>query len=130
MILGFTGTREGMSDRQKALFIDRLSSLCPGEFHHGDDDGADREAHELVRLCVPRCIIVLHPPNNPFRRAFCKADREMQPKPYLARNKAIVFCCDELIAAPLTPTEELRSGTWATIRYARKAGKQVHLLIP
>jgi hypothetical protein len=35
-----------------------------------------------------------------------------------------------LLAAPRTKTEEQRSGTWATIRYARKLGRQVCLLWP
>lgn len=129
MIVGFTATREGMSVLQKALLVDRLAALYPEEFHHGDDDGGDREAHEIVRKHWPRCCIVLHPPDNPIHRAFCKADREMPPRPYLLRNKAIALCCAELIAAPKTMVEELRSGTWSTIRYARKALKPTHLLM-
>lgn len=130
MIVGFTGTRDGMTRLQQALFIDRMASLCPHEFHHGDDDGADREAHELVRLHHPRCTIVAHPPENDAHRAFCKADKIMPTKPYLDRNRAIVFCCDELVAAPKTLAEELRSGTWATIRWARRSGKPTYLLRP
>ena len=42
------------------------------------------------------------------------SDRWMDRKPYLIRNRAIVACCDEPVAAPKTPVEELRSGTWAT----------------
>ena len=130
MIVGFTGTREGMTALQKALFIDRLASLCPEAFHFGDDDGADREAHELVRLHCPKCRTISHPPDNDARRAFCKADEVREPRPYLVRNRAIVFCIAELIAAPKTVAEELRSGTWATIRYARAAQKRIHMLMP
>jgi predicted Rossmann fold nucleotide-binding protein DprA/Smf involved in DNA uptake len=43
----------------------------------------------------------------------------------LERNHLIVAACDVLNAAPLQDEEILRSGTWATIRYARKAGKTV-----
>lgn len=46
----------------------------------------------------------------------------------LARNRRIVAAVDVLIAAPETDREELRSGTWATIRYARAAGKPVVML--
>jgi hypothetical protein len=35
-----------------------------------------------------------------------------------------------IVAAPDTIEEELRSGTWATVRLARKAGKLKHLLAP
>jgi len=130
MIVGFTGTREGMSKRQMMLFLDRMAALCPDEFHFGDDAGADKEAYELVRLYHPKCTTVAHPPEIETRRAFCKAHRVMESRPFLIRNKAIVLCCDELVAAPKTLTEELRSGTWSTIRYARKAGKPTHLLHP
>jgi hypothetical protein len=35
-----------------------------------------------------------------------------------------------VIAAPMSSAEILRSGTWATIRYARKAGKPVLIIWP
>ena len=49
-------------------------------------------------------------------------------KRYLERNRDIVDACDILIACPRTLKEELRSGTWATVRYARKVGKPVAIL--
>lgn len=130
MIVGFTGTREGMTDLQKALLVNRLAGLCPDQFLHGDCIGADEEAHQLVRLHHPNCAIILHPPSYPEYRAYCEADIEMPPQGFLARNRAIAMRCDELVAAPKQTVQELRSGTWATIRYARKAGKPVHLLMP
>lgn len=130
MIVGFTGTQEGMSRLQKSFLEGVLARLCPEEFHHGDCVGADAEAHEIVRLNVPRCRIIIHPPDVDSKRAFCSGDEARAPRPYLARDLAIVACCDELIAAPKSIIEELRSGTWATIRYARKAQKRIHLLRP
>lgn len=55
---------------------------------------------------------------------------EYPVKPPLKRNYDIVDACDILLAAPRTLTEELRSGTWATIRYARKTGKKYLILAP
>jgi predicted Rossmann fold nucleotide-binding protein DprA/Smf involved in DNA uptake len=52
-----------------------------------------------------------------------------EPLPYLERNHAIVNESDFLIAAPDGP-ETLRSGTWATVRYARKVGKRVLVIMP
>lgn len=46
---------------------------------------------------------------------------------YMKRNDAIVEHSDVLVAFPKTDEEELRSGTWATIRRARKAGVPVLL---
>lgn len=130
MIVGFTGTQEGMTLLQKVLFEGVLARVCPDEFHHGDCIGADAEAHALVRRNAPRCRIVIHPPEDDAKRAFCEGDEVREPKPYLTRNRVIVACSDELVGAPKTAIEELRSGTWSTIRYARAARKHVYLLKP
>lgn len=44
---------------------------------------------------------------------------------YMKRNDVLVAACDILLAFPRTKSEELRSGTWATVRRARKEGKPV-----
>jgi hypothetical protein len=46
---------------------------------------------------------------------------------YLARNDKLVELADRLIAFPKTSKEVLRSGTWATIRRARKKGIPVDI---
>jgi hypothetical protein len=51
----------------------------------------------------------------------------MIPGGYMKRNDVLVAHADVLLAFPKTPQEELRSGTWATIRRARKAGVEVRL---
>ncbi|KKM09958.1 hypothetical protein LCGC14_1722330, partial [marine sediment metagenome] len=53
----------------------------------------------------------------------------MEPAHPLARNKLMVARADFLIATPKTMKEVMRgSGTWATIRYARKADIPILLL--
>lgn len=124
--IGFTGTQVGMSKKQKDIL--RLLLLEASEFHHGDCIGADAEADEIARgLNIP---VVIHPPNNPSKRAFCAqpGDQVIRPLHYLDRNREIVEATHELIGAPRTDQEELRSGTWSTIRYARKKGKKVIIL--
>lgn len=130
MIIGFTGTGDGMTSRQLLNFSRRIIYRSPTEFHHGDCVGADQQAHEMVRLNVPNCKIIIHPPENRTKRAWCKGDVVLPVKPYLARNLDIVLSCVELIAAPRSHEEELRSGTWATVRYARKAQKPIHMVWP
>ncbi len=130
IIVGYTGTQIGMNALQLSLLESTLARLCPREFHHGDCDGGDKQAHDIVRRVLPNCWIVLHPPINEAKRAFCVGNETRKARPYLARNKEIVACIDELIGAPRTRVEQLRSGTWSTIRYARKAQIPVHLLLP
>jgi len=74
--------------------------------------------------------IVIHPPKNPKQRAFCKGHETREEKEYLVRDHDIVDECDLLIVVPKTRKEELRSGTWATVRYARKQGKQYSTIFP
>ena len=45
------------------------------------------------------------------------------------RNKDIVNSCDILIACPENDKEVIRSGTWSTIRYAKKINKTVLLFV-
>ena len=46
---------------------------------------------------------------------------------YMARNDRLVEYADVLLAFPLTEEEEVRSGTWATVRRARKVGIPVEI---
>ena len=123
MIIGFTGTRKGMTSHQMIVLSGILQT--GDEFHHGDCVGADAEAHDIARC--EGCRIVIHPPDNDKYRAFCIGTREELEKPYLERNHDIVDACDLLVATPDGP-EAQRSGTWATIRYAREVGKEVKIL--
>jgi len=129
MKIGFTGTRQGISFEQRNELQRILRSKGTEQFHHGDCFGADCEAHRIARrLLIP---VVLHPPSDEYQRAFCHGwDVARAPLPYLERNRAIVDETDELIACPVGFTEEWRSGTWATIRYATKRGKPVLIILP
>jgi hypothetical protein len=129
MIIGFTGTQIGMSKRQLGLFEAFLLNVT--EFHHGMCIGADAEAHELVRRFSPLTIIHGHPglrdvgDRNRSKRANVTVDVLHPEAPFLERNRTIVNLSTILIAAPSTDHEVLRSGTWATIRYAHKLKRNV-----
>jgi len=125
MIIGFTGTAKGMTAKQLAQVI--LLTEGAKALHHGDCIGADAEAHNLL---LSKMAIYIHPPIIPDRRAYCTgATQVYPPRAYLDRNHDIVDACNILIAAPSGP-ETLRSGTWATVRYAKKIGKAVHIIMP
>ena len=129
MKIGFTGTQQGMSPAQAAQLRDSIQAFINqghviNEFHHGDCVGADAEAHEIARE-FEGIEIVVHPPTIPHKQAFCHGDRTMVNKPYLQRNRCIVDSVEVLIAAPKTDTPIMRSGTWATVRYALKRNTPV-----
>lgn len=126
MIIGFTGTQKGMTYFQKQQ-VELLLLGIEGEFHHGDCIGADAEAHDIAEKYL-KCII--HPPINNDKRAFKKANIILEPKEYLDRNKDIVKACERLIATPEEYQEQLRSGTWSTVRYARKMKKLIAIIFP
>jgi hypothetical protein len=88
------------------------------EFHHGDCIGADVEAHEIARG-IGCGHIISHPSTLAHMRGYMVADRAAQPLPPLDRNRVIVSETDLLVAAPADFIEQRRSGTWATVRYAR-----------
>lgn len=54
----------------------------------------------------------------------------MTPAPYLERNAAIVQSTLELIATPGETVEQVRSGTWATIRQARRRRRPTTIVWP
>ena len=133
MKVSFTGTKNGMTDYQHTRLLEVLSELClekgVEEFHHGVCVGADEEAH-AVALCF-KIPVILHPPIDQKSMAKCLMAKEVrEPKPYLVRNRDIVDEGDLLIAAPATKWEVLRSGTWATVRYARKKNKVIIFIWP
>jgi len=123
VIAGFTGSRRGLTIGQVLLLENALISCEATELHHGDCVGADAQVHKIAKGLD--LLVCIHPPKNDRYRAFCQGAGAMHPvRSYLRRNRDIVDACDVLIAAPDGP-ERLRSGTWATIRYARKRGKRV-----
>lgn len=130
MIVGFTGTREGMTQVQLST-VTRLL-LKADEAHHGDCVGADEQFHAIcLELEIP---VVLHPPEEERLRAFCPdAIRIEPPRPYLVRNRIIVDLCDMLVAAPKEdeePEPQRGQGTWSTVRYARRSVKPFRIVWP
>jgi hypothetical protein len=121
MDIGFTGTRKGMSNAQKRTLEILLYAMSDdGEadnvLHHGGEAHSDTEAAEIAtgRFTHTR----RHHPAS-------KASKDL-----LGRNRDIVDASAILIAAPDSLLERIRSGTWYTVRYARRAGVPVILLDP
>lgn len=130
MKVGFTGTQQGMNNRQLIDFEDWVMGREIKEFHHGDCVGADADAVLIVRAIQPNAKIVSHPPVNESKRAFVESDEVLPPKEYLDRNHDIVDAVHQMVACPKGTQEERRSGTWATIRYAQRKGGLLYIIWP
>lgn len=130
--IGFTGTREGLSAEQTRYVRALLSLYDENDYvHHGLCVGADEQFHNIAH--ARRINIIGHPPTEIRFLAGIDEDEFyelMPPRVYLTRNKNIVSQSDMLIACPKEYEEVKRSGTWATIRYARKKGIPIHIIFP
>jgi len=140
-VLGFTGSRLFNPLRFPVQHIAFGVAIADfglefTEFHHGDCQGADVYFQRRIMEIYNGLDIkfVLHPPHTPSLRAY--ASKEFGPehcymvlpeKTYLDRNKDIVAACDHLLAIPIGP-EISRSGTWSTIRHARRLRKPITII--
>lgn len=125
----WVSTQKGTTHRQRQQVTILLIRLNATEVHVGDCIGADEEIAQLA--WQEDCQVVGHPPDNPSKRAFLDYDEERPVAPYLVRNRHIVNETGALIATPAEQVgEELRSGTWATVRHARKMGKPIYVVRP
>ena len=144
--IGFTGTRRGMTniqDRTIALAIDTVffkNKIGWGtkdiKIHHGDCVGSDARFHRIVVTAgLGRCIVI-HPPENQKHRAFCNNDKNpregivLEERPYIVRDDDIIDASGVMLATPGEEFETRRSGTWTTIRHARKKGKKIFVILP
>ncbi len=128
-LIGFTGTREGMSIAQAGQLKKLLTLHAPTEVHHGDCVGADAQFHMLCRELFGNAVeIHIWPPEDPTYRAFMDGDVMHEPLPYLQRDWMIVDHTQLLLATPKQNVEVMRSGTWTTIRYA-KAKRRERVII-
>jgi hypothetical protein len=124
--IGFTGTRNGMTQEQQQMVEGFLMDYENGNpfdiVRHGDCLGSDAQFHEIVRSLFSKSMrkpqIHSHPPTNPKLRAFTQADVIHEPKEYKARDRDIVNQSDVLIACPKLMELEQWSGTAYTTKHA------------
>ena len=86
--------------------------------------------------------LVVHPSSNSNLRAYIAEKIKVSiklngieieiltDKDYLDRNKDIIEVSDLLIICPKSEEEELKSGTWATYRSAKKINKNIMIIYP
>lgn len=130
--VGFTGTQHGMTPAQAAAVRSILWNLKPTYGHHGVCIGSDEQFHRICRDELDLQVFG-HPPVDtkkmaqlqPFEFYFM-----YPPQQYITRNHKIVSGSKVMIATPREYNEQLRSGTWATIRQCHRVRRQLHLVWP
>lgn len=137
LTIGFTGTQQGMDRGQleelevylrRAYEWAKERGLRP-VFRHGDCVGSDAQAAATARWIG--FYVIAHPCVVDSKRAYSQANNEVRlPKAPLERNHDIVDASEYVVATPKETVETVRSGTWATIRYARKSGKPPKVIYP
>lgn len=134
--VGFTGTASGLTVPQHDGVRVALAWLRNDarEFHHGLCVGADQTAAAYAKGLAYEC----HgwpgrPEGDPARSTKAPVD-VLHPlpegrEPELARNHELAGR-HVLLAAPRQDRMTLRSGTWATVRYAHRLLRPVLLALP
>lgn len=129
--IAFTGTRTPPEDA--AQEIERVLAGLPknARILTGGAIGVDA----LVARAAHRAGFHVHTVLPANRRQvdscwaqFCRTHEQMPTgTSYMQRNNRLVALADRLIAFPRTADEELRSGTWATVRRGRAKGVLVEV---
>lgn len=139
--VGFTGTHKGAKPTQLAVLEEKLKFLKEegfDEFHHGACIGADEQAAKLAAdlgfKVVAHPGLAKDPTNLMYRSEWTGSHETREAKPFIARDHDIVDETEMMLATPLTYEELQRSGTWTTIRYAKKKGRvegaTLHIIKP
>ena len=132
MIYSFTGTRKGMTQAQKGKIVSFLIATRGHEdvVHHGGCHGADTDFHRYAYSLD--FSIVVHPGDAEQAKKYSGTTLWvcLPVGPYRTRNYTMVDVGDVLLACPGMNVEENRSGTWMTIRYAKKQGKPIIIFWP
>lgn len=118
------------------FFIGLRRTYRQVEFHHGWCIGADDEAAAIAK--VAGCTVIAHPgfskgkPDDTTFRAMNEHynDAVLPAKEFIARDHDIVDITECLVAAPHGEKELVRSGTWTTVRYARKKNRNIVMVWP
>jgi predicted Rossmann fold nucleotide-binding protein DprA/Smf involved in DNA uptake len=131
MKVGISGTRQGATQEQKEVLAKLLSAPNISQLIHGGAEGVDEQADEIYhKVCAatkPRVIV--YPAtfgHGTYSEPHFK-DVEREP---LKRNRLIVAESDIMIIVPSGYQELVRSGTWATYRYASHANLITIVIYP
>jgi hypothetical protein len=132
--IGFTGTQKGVTAFQREQVWNILHQLTTFRGHHGQCVGADIDFDQIARNCKGFMGMNIYPSNVFGKQGWCQIDptRDVVYSPCdpLVRNNKIVGNTNLLIVCPKEDRMIMRSGTWATYRYAKGIGQHIVLILP
>lgn len=132
----FTGPARALSTAEQALIHRTLLGLAaPTAFITGGAEGVDTAVAYEAAVLYPGAELLVIAPDAPWS-GWAPSGATLAQAPsgrtkaeaYMKRNDMLVAECDELVAFPERLVEALRSGTWATVRRARAAGRPVNVV--
>lgn len=139
-VYGFTGTRYQPSDSQCQFIARHVCQDRVVAVRHGVCVGSDAVFHRLALLLNSQAHIYLHPPIKTQWLDTESLERSrgqefatvLAAKPYHERNRDIVNNSEMLLATPRLPEcdDNLYSGTWMTVNYARSIDRPVLICLP
>jgi hypothetical protein len=145
MKIGFTGTRNGMTDAQRSKFQELVLlglSDTPTEFRHGSCKGCDVQAARYLRsifnewherfgsIATIRIVALPGPDGDPCQEISGVDDETLPGKTHFARNRDIVNASDLVIGCPPSDGWMNTGGTFYTLDYAIKKGKPTWVIWP
>lgn len=139
MIVAFSGTVKVKSQDHVDIIEQAIRDLPPTvtEFVSGAAHGVDTIAALMAAKQFGNAMHWVLAPDDDYNEDIISLFHVVAPsskfafelllgKGYMERNDELVARCTDLVAFPKTGTEQTRSGTWSTVRRARKAGRTIH----
>lgn len=128
LIVGITGTRNKINNKQLNEIIDFFRDNYVTELHHGDCVGADVTVAKIAtRLNIKT---VCHPPIKDELRAHHQSTVILEPLSYFARNRKIVESVELMLVVPMQTEWQSTGGTWYTYDYVIKKEVPVKIIWP
>lgn len=139
-VVGFTGTRDGCSNRQLAWLVRALGpeNYAPGTLtiHHGACVGADAAVHAQA-VEYGHHVEVWPPTKRNYLAVECVSPHPLvtvhPAKPYLDRDREIDRAAEVLVALPKQNEQPDRlywGGTWYTVDFMERLLKPVTIVYP
>lgn len=133
MKIGFTAAQAGISPPQQIVLRQELKRHVAADrpvpwFVHGKCTGGDEQGARIARQVGFK--LEAFPSDREDKTAEIWSEVEHPCKPPLDRNPDIVLAADRMYACPDGFKEKQRSGTWATIRCARRQGVRLTIIWP